>query len=174
MFYPRWLAHFFSGVAVTSFPRKADPEAPARAVKIEMAQPLFRRSLTVAHVDGGSCNAPESELGLLGSPVYDFSRLGFRFSSSPRHADILLVTGVVVKTMVPYIQATYRAMPEPKLVLAVGDCPVGSCVFKDAPGTVNLRDILPLAGVISGCPPSPNDILAGLMAAVGLPDGAVT
>ena len=171
MFYPRWLYHYLRRPAVTPYPFRQDPEAPAHAGQILTTTHQFARSLAVRHVDGGSCNGCESELSLLGSPVYDWSRFGFGFTPSPRHADLLLVTGVITEAMVPQIRATYDAMPEPKLVVAVGGCAGGeSGYFRGMPGVVgDLGEVVPVAARIPGCPPSPNDILAGLLAVVGSP-----
>jgi Ni,Fe-hydrogenase III small subunit len=175
LFYARWLKHLFGRPAVTPFPRRPDPAAPAATPAVAAQAPLFRASLAIRHVDAGSCNGPESELSLLASPVYDLSRFGFRFTPSPRHADILLVTGVVTEAMVPYLKAAVEALPAPKLVVAVGDCAAGGCLCAGAPcARRDLAEVVPVAARIPGCPPSPNDILAGLLAVVGrrLPEAA--
>jgi len=171
VFYPRWLYHFLKRPLVTSYPFREDPEAPARAGAISTTNRQFARSLAVRHVDGGSSNGCESELSLLGSPAYDWSRFGFGFTPSPRHADLLLVTGVITEAMVPHIQATYDAMPDPKLVVAIGGCAGGEAgYFQGLPGIVgDLGEVVPVAARIPGCPPSPNDILAGLLAVVESP-----
>jgi Ni,Fe-hydrogenase III small subunit len=170
VFYPRWWLHFWRRPAVTSYPAEPDPAAPAGVPQILSTAPRFRRSLALRHVDGGSCNGCESELLLLGSPVYDLSRFGFGFTPSPRHADLLVVTGVITEAMAPSIRATYAAMPEPKLVVAVGGCAMDGHVFAGAPGVIgDLSRIVPVAARIPGCPPSPNDLLAGLLAVVESP-----
>jgi membrane-bound hydrogenase subunit mbhJ len=172
MFYPRWLLHFWRRPAVTAFPGAVDPEAPATVPLISETIPRFRRSLAVRHLDAGSCNGCEAELSLLGSPVYDWSRFGFGFTPSPRHADILVVTGIVTEAMVPSIRATYEAMPEPKRVVAVGGCAIDGLggLFHQVPGAVgDLDAVIPVAARIPGCPPSPNDLLAGLLAVVESP-----
>ncbi len=163
MFYPRWIANLAKGPAVRR--RKAglrgakSVAAPAR---------LFRGSLAIRHLDAGSCNGCESELGLLGSPVYDLSRFGFSFTPSPRHADVLLITGAVTRAMAPLIRAAYDAMPGPKLVVAAGACAIDGCVFRGAPDVVgNLAEIVPVDHWIPGCPPSPDDLLDGLLSLVG-------
>lgn len=171
MFYRRWLYHFLKRPLVTSYPFREDPEAPAHMGEVLSSTHQFARSLAVRHVDGGSSNGCESELSLLGSPVYDWSRFGFGFTPSPRHADLLLVTGVITEAMVPHIKATYDAMPEPKLVVAVGGCAGGEAgYFHGMPGVLgDLAEVVPVAARIPGCPPSPNDILAGLLAVVESP-----
>jgi membrane-bound hydrogenase subunit mbhJ len=173
MMYTRWWLHYWRRPAVTPFPRRPDPLAPAHEPTVLQTEPRFRRSLAIRHVDGGSCNGCESELLLLGSPVYDFSRFGFGFTPSPRHADVLLVTGVITEAMVPAIEAAYAAMPAPKLVVAVGECAGGgeSCrLWAGMPGVVgDLAKVVPVAARIPGCPPSPNDVLAGLLAVVESP-----
>jgi membrane-bound hydrogenase subunit mbhJ len=170
MFYPRWFLHFWRRPAVTRFPFSSDPEAPARPAEVMETVPRFRRSLAVRHVDAGSCNGCEAELSLLGTPVYDWSRFGFGFTPSPRHADILIVTGIITDAMVPSILATWEAMPEPKRAVAVGACALDGNVFRGVPGAVgDLAQVLPVAAKIPGCPPSPNDLLAGLLAVVQSP-----
>jgi Ni,Fe-hydrogenase III small subunit len=168
MFYKRWLLHYVHRPAVTSFPARPDPAAPAHRGEVFTTYPVFRRSLAIRHVDSGSCNGCESELLLLGSPAYDLSRFGFGITPSPRHADALMVTGVVTEAMVPQILAAHEAMPEPKLVIAVGACALDGNVFRGAPGVIgDLARVLPVAARIPGCPPSPNDMLDTLLRVVG-------
>lgn len=171
MFYRRWFMHYWRRPAVTPFPARPDAEAPAAEPSDIRPNALFRRSLAIRQLDGGSCNGCEAEIQLLSSPVYDLSRFGFSVSPSPRHSDLLLVTGVVTEAMVPLIRLTYDAMPEPRLVVAVGACAVeGGGMFAGMPGVVgDLEQVVPVAARIAGCPPSPNDLLAGLLAAVGQP-----
>ncbi len=162
MFYPRWIVNLAKGPSVLR------RRAGSRPAKTGVPARLFSRSLAIRHLDAGSCNGCESEIGLLGSPVYDLSRFGFSFTPSPRHADLLLITGVVTDAMVPVIRATYDAMPNPKLVVATGDCAVDGCVFRGAPGVVgNLAEIVPVDAWVPGCPPSPDDLLDGLLSLVG-------
>ncbi len=162
MFYPRWITNLVKGPSVRR--RKA----ASRGTRAAMPSRLFARSLAIRHLDAGSCNGCESEIGLLGSPVYDLSRFGFSFTPSPRHADLLLITGVVTQAMVPVIRATYDAMPGPKLVVAAGSCAIDGCVFRGAPGVVgSLADIVPVDAWIPGCPPAPDDLLHGLLSLVG-------
>jgi len=171
MFYRRWFMHYLRRPAVTSFPARPDAEAPAAEPQDVRPNPLFRRSLTIRQLDAGSCNGCEAEIQLLASPAYDLSRFGFSLSPSPRHSDLLLVTGVVTEAMVPLIRLTYDAMPEPRLVVAVGACALeDGGEFSGMPGVVGHLDrVVPVAARVPGCPPSPNDLLAGLLAAVGRP-----
>ncbi|MDA8346860.1 MAG: NADH-quinone oxidoreductase subunit NuoB [Thermaerobacter sp.] len=163
MFYPRWIVNFAKGPSVLR-----RNTAPTQGRRIPPQARLFSHSLAIRHLDAGSCNGCESEISLLSSPVYDLSRFGFSFTPSPRHADLLLVTGVVTEAMVPMIRATYDAMPAPKLVVAAGTCAIDGCVFRGAPGVIgDLERIVPVDVRISGCPPTPDDLLDGLLAAVG-------
>ena len=126
------------------------------------------RSLHIRHLDSGSCNGCDWELAALLSPVYDVQRLGIDFVASPRHADLLLVTGVMTRNLQEAAVLTYEAMPEPRLVVAVGACAVGGGVFANtyaAAGSAGL--ILPVDVFIPGCPPRPEAIIHGLLAAVG-------
>lgn len=128
---------------------------------------LFRRSLHIRHVDAGSCNACESEVKLLTSPYYDIHRLGLFFTPSPRHADLLLVTGASTRAMEEPLRRTYAAMPDPRLVVAVGACASGGGVFAASPYTRGkLSDILPVDVLIPGCPPTPLSLIHGLLALI--------
>ncbi len=130
-------------------------------------KPLPRGSLTIREVDAGSCNGCELEAHAMENAVYDPSRFGLKFAASPRHADVLLVTGPVTKNMKVGLERTYAAMPEPKWVVAAGDCACGNCVFKDSYACVGkVDDVLPVDLHIPGCPPSPMELLQGLLALV--------
>jgi Ni,Fe-hydrogenase III small subunit len=120
-------------------------------------------SLAVRHVDAGSCNGCEHELNATSSPYYDLARYGLSVVASPRHADVLLVTGSITTRMVGPLLAAYEAMPEPRLVAALGNCALGEDVIAD-PTTLagKLEDILPVAVRIAGCPPTPAQIIDGL------------
>jgi formate hydrogenlyase subunit 7 len=128
---------------------------------------LFGRSLHIRHVDAGSCNACESEIKLLTSPYYDLHRLGMFFTPSPRHADVLLVTGPVTRAMEGPLKRTYEAMPDPRLVVGVGACACGGGVFGPSAyefGT--LAAVLPVDAFIPGCPPTPIALIYGLLLAL--------
>ena len=129
------------------------------------------RWLAARHVDAGSCNGCEHELGLATTPVYDLQRFGLDIVASPRHADVLLVTGPVTTRMAAALRTAYDAMPEPRLVAALGDCALGCGVLGDASELVgSLEAVLPVDIRIPGCPPAPDVIAAHLLAA--LDDGA--
>jgi len=122
-----------------------------------------RRSLAVRHVDAGSCNGCEHELTLATSPYYDLERYGFGFVASPRHADVLLVTGAVTTRMREPLLAAYAAMPEPRLVAAFGDCALGCGVLGQADQLAGpLEELVPVDLRIPGCPPAPDAIAAAL------------
>lgn len=165
MLYTRWVRNLLRRPAVRTQPRQPMPGA---GIEYAVTVRQFRRSLAIRHIDTGSCNGCESEISLLATPAYDFSRFGFSFTASPRHADLLLVTGVVTEAMVPVLRATYEAMPGPKLVVAAGACAIDGCVFRGAPGVVgDLSRILPVAATVPGCPPSPEDLLQALLLVTG-------
>jgi Ni,Fe-hydrogenase III small subunit len=125
------------------------------------------RSLAVRHVDAGSCNGCEHELGAVSNPLYDLPRLGLDIVASPRHADILLVTGAVTTRMAGPLRTAYEAMPEPRLVAALGDCALGCGVLGDAAELVGRLDaVLPVDIRIPGCPPTPAAIAEHLLAAL--------
>ncbi len=124
----------------------------------------FGRSLNIREIDTGSCGACESEIISANNPIYDLQRFGINFVASPRHADCLLVTGPVSKNMLIALKKTYESMPEPKFVVTCGDCALNGGLFKDSyyvEGAV--RDILPVALHIPGCPPNPLAIIKSLL-----------
>ena len=123
------------------------------------------RSLALRQVDAGSCNGCELEIHALSNAFYDLERLGIRFVASPRHADVLLVTGPVTKNMREALERTYRATPDPKWVVAVGDCALDGGIFADSYAVVGgVSNVVPVDLHIRGCPPSPNELLKGLIA----------
>jgi Ni,Fe-hydrogenase III small subunit len=128
------------------------------------------RALTIRHVDAGSCNACELEAHALMNPYYNIEGLGIRFVASPRHADALLVTGPVTKHMAIALRRTYDATPEPKLVIAAGECACGRGIFGASYATIGAVDkLLPVDVTIPGCPPSPTALLEGILAAISPP-----
>ena len=151
-------------------------EGPDAAVTIARAidrrtRALFGRALAIRQVDAGSCNGCELEITGLMGPVYDMERFGLRFVASPRHADMLLVTGPVTRNMAVPLRKTYDATPDPKLVVAVGDCARTCGVFAGSYAVAGAVDsIVPVDAHIDGCPPEPVDILRGILAALGRMD----
>ena len=148
------------------------PPAPADAAVAEMARTLgtrarirLGRSLSIREVDAGSCNGCELEIHALNNAIYDVERFGIRFVASPRHADILLVTGPVTKNMAEALKRTYDAMPAPKWVVALGDCALdGGCFAGSYAIAGGVSAVIPVDLHIAGCPPAPIDILSGLLA----------
>jgi Ni,Fe-hydrogenase III small subunit len=127
---------------------------------------LFKGSLHIRHVDSGSCNACESEVKMLTSPYYDLHRLGIFFTPSPRHADLLLVTGPITRAMEGPLLRTYEAMPDPRLVVGVGACACGGGIFgPSAYVRGGLEGLLPVDVYIPGCPPTPVALIYGLLLA---------
>jgi len=125
------------------------------------------RSLAIREVDAGSCNGCELEIHALNNPYYDLERFGLRFVASPRHADVLLVTGPVTKNMREALERTYAATPAPKWVVAVGDCTRDGGVFAGSNAIVGgVASVVPVDLYIPGCPPSPLALLEGLLALV--------
>jgi membrane-bound hydrogenase subunit mbhJ len=124
------------------------------------------RWLGIRHVDAGSCNGCEHELGAVTNPYHDLQRHGLDIVASPRHADILLVTGPVTTRMAGPLLAAYEAMPEPRLVAALGDCALGCNVLGHAAELTRLDDHLQIDLRIPGCPPTPDDIARHLLAAL--------
>jgi Ni,Fe-hydrogenase III small subunit len=134
---------------------------------IGLSSPHVRGSLALRHVDAGSCNACEHELTATTGPHYDLQQYGLQIVASPRHADVLLVTGLVTAQMAAVLRTAYDAMPEPRLVAALGDCALGCGVLGLATELAGPVDaILPVAARIEGCPPSPERIAETLLALI--------
>jgi len=147
----------------------ADPQIERMAAELSAkTRSRLGRSLSLRLVDAGSCNACELELNALSNPYYDLERFGLRFVASPRHADVLLVTGPVTKNMREALLRTFEAMPAPKWVVAVGDCATCGGPYADSYACERgVQAVLPVDLRISGCPPSPGQLLAGLLALFG-------
>jgi Ni,Fe-hydrogenase III small subunit/ferredoxin len=134
----------------------------------EQIQKLLARSLAIREVDAGSCNGCEFEIVALQNPVYDLERFGIHFVASPRHADMLLVTGPVTRNMELALLKTYQAMPEPRLVVAVGACGISGGIFgKNYASLGGVDNVVPVDVYIPGCPPRPQALLQGILLAVG-------
>ncbi|MBR0957928.1 NADH-quinone oxidoreductase subunit B family protein [Bradyrhizobium japonicum] len=136
------------------------------AAKVDRAaQARLGRSLAIREVDAGSCNGCELEIHALSNAFYDIERFGLRFVASPRHADVLLVTGPVTKNMRQALERTYNATPDPKWVVAVGGCAIDGGIFRGSYACVGgVSETIPVDLHIAGCPPSPTDLLKGLLA----------
>lgn len=129
---------------------------------------ILGRALTIRQVDAGSCNGCELEINALNNPCYNIEGLGIKFVASPRHADMLLVTGPVTRNMEVALRRTYEAVPEPKLVVAVGDCGCNGGIFGESYATCGgVSTVLPVDVIVPGCPPEPIEILRGILVAVG-------
>jgi Ni,Fe-hydrogenase III small subunit len=131
------------------------------------ARMLLGRAVAIREIDAGSCNGCEVEISGLTGPVYDSERFGIHFVASPRHADLLLVTGPVTRNMEIPLRKTYEATPDPKIVVAVGDCARTCGVFRGSYAVAGSVDaIIPVDVFVAGCPPEPADILGGILAAL--------
>ena len=152
--------------------RSEAPQACDEALRVEAEQiqrellAILGRALTIREVDPGSCNGCELEIHALDNPYYNLEGLGIRFVASPRHADLLLVTGPVSRNMALALERTYDATPAPKLVVAVGDCGRDGGIFGTSYATCGgVANIVPVDIVVPGCPPAPIEILRGILTA---------
>lgn len=147
--------------------RIAEPETPAPGTTTCPIAAL-RGSAQIRHVDAGSCNGCEIEIGQAFGPVYDAERYGAKLVASPRHADVILVTGVVTQSMKLALERTVEATPQPRLVVACGDCAVNGGLFLEGHAVAGIpADIVDVDLEIPGCPPSPEDIIAALRQVTG-------
>ncbi len=162
------ILHQIAKIGIRTEPAPAPAEDMVITARLQ--QQLLRtlgRALTIRHVDAGSCNGCELEIHALGNPYYNIEGLGIRFVASPRHADLLLVTGPVSKHMAIALQRTYDATPEPKLVVAVGDCGCTGGIFGQSYASLGrVSNVLPVDVEIPGCPPTPTALLKGILAAI--------
>ena len=144
----------------------ADALADVRQIHDELLA-ILGQALTIRQVDAGSCNGCELEIHALNNPYYNIEGLGIRFVASPRHADMLLVTGPVSRHMQEALRRTYDATPEPKLVVAVGDCGCDGGIFGETYASCGpVSRVIPVDVSVTGCPPMPIDILRGILVAV--------
>jgi Ni,Fe-hydrogenase III small subunit/ferredoxin len=145
------------------------PSAEDTGKRIEAAiHNLLGRSLAIRQVDAGSCNGCEQEIGALNNPVHDIERFGIHFVASPRHADMLLVTGPVTRNMELALRKTWAATPDPKVVVAVGACGISGGIFGTNYASMGGVDaVIPVDVYIPGCPPRPEALLHGILLALG-------
>ncbi len=168
------MLHILKQIARTGIVTEPAPAPAEEAVLIARLQEkvlrTIGRALTIRHVDAGSCNGCELEIHALGNPYYNIEGLGIRFVASPRHADLLLVTGPVSKHMAIALRRTYDATPDPKLVVAVGDCGCTGGIFGESYASLGrVSNVIPVDVEISGCPPTPTALLRGILAAIETP-----
>jgi Ni,Fe-hydrogenase III small subunit len=159
-------------VAQVGLCTEATPEAEdawrqeAQRIQAEILH-ILGRALTIREVDAGSCNGCELEINAINNPYYNLEGLGIKFVASPRHADMLLVTGPVSRHMEAALRRTYEATPEPKLVVAIGDCGCSGGIFGESYASCGrVANVLPVDVAVPGCPPPPVDILRGILTAV--------
>jgi Ni,Fe-hydrogenase III small subunit len=161
------LRHIASiGIVTESAPRADDALRVSEALN-ERVRGILGRALCIRHVDAGSCNGCELEIHAVNNPIYNIEGLGIRFVASPRHADLLLVTGPVSRHMEIALRRTFDAMPDPKLVVAIGDCGCTGGIFGESYASCGrVANVIPVDVVVPGCPPSPTRILEGILAAI--------
>ncbi len=162
--------HLLEGIIRSPLTEAAPLPDPAALAELaagvdQAARKRLGRSLSIRQIDAGSCNGCELEIHALGNAFYDLERFGLRFVASPRHADVLLVTGPVTKNMREALERTYRATPDPKWVVALGDCALDGGMFAGSYACVGgVSAVVPVDLHIPGCPPRPERILRGLLA----------
>jgi Ni,Fe-hydrogenase III small subunit len=155
---------------VTEKPPLPDEELRIRAALQHRITEVLGRALCIRQVDAGSCNGCELEIHALGNPIYNIEALGIRFVASPRHADLLLVTGPVSRHMAVALRRTYDATPDPKLVVAIGDCGACGGIFGESYASLGpVSSVIPVDVAVPGCPPPPARILAGILTAISSP-----
>jgi Ni,Fe-hydrogenase III small subunit len=157
-----------ASIGIVTEPRAAaDESLRLREGLQEEIRAVLGRALCIRQVDAGSCNGCELEIAALNNPLYNLEGLGIRFVASPRHADLLLVTGPVSKHMEVALRRTYEAAPDPKLVVAVGDCGCTGGIFGESYASCGrVSNVIPVDVAIPGCPPTPTRILQGILAAI--------
>jgi Ni,Fe-hydrogenase III small subunit len=152
---------------VSEAPPRLDESLRVRQALEERLRTVLGRALCIRHVDAGSCNGCELEIHALNNPLYNVEGLGIRFVASPRHADLLLVTGPVSRHMKAALLRTYEAIPEPKLVVALGDCGCSGGIFGESYASIGrVANVIPVDVAVPGCPPSPTRILQGILTAL--------
>jgi Ni,Fe-hydrogenase III small subunit len=152
---------------VSEQPPAAEGEARVREELHAQLRRILGRALCIRQVDAGSCNGCELEIHALNNPYYNIEGIGLKFVASPRHADMLLVTGPVSRHMEEALRRTYDATPDPKLVVAVGDCGACGGIFGESYASCGrVANVIPVDVEVRGCPPTPTAILAGILSAV--------
>jgi Ni,Fe-hydrogenase III small subunit len=152
---------------VTEPPPPTDETLRIRESLSERIRTVLGRALCIRQIDAGSCNGCELEIQALHNPIYNLEGLGIRFVASPRHADLLLVTGPVSRHMEVALRRTYEATPDPKLVVALGDCGCTGGIFGESYASRGrVSEVIPVDVAVPGCPPSPTRILQGILTAL--------
>jgi Ni,Fe-hydrogenase III small subunit len=165
----RILRHIFrTGIVTEPLPDEIEGEIQRIGNRLEAGiRKTFRGSLAIRQIDAGSCNGCELEIHAINNPLYNCERFGMHFTASPRFADLLLVTGPVAFNMEIALRRTYAATPGPKLVVAVGDCGRDGGIFGTSYASLGgVASVIPVDVVVPGCPPTPVDLLHGILAAV--------
>lgn len=165
-----------AGIPTELPPSSDDTLRIAEALQARILE-VLGRALCIRAIDAGSCNGCELEMQALGNPIYNLEALGIRFVASPRHADLLLVTGPVSRNMEVALRRTYDATPDPKLVVAIGDCGCTGGIFGEGYATRGrVSNVIPVDVAVPGCPPSPRQILTGILTAISAasPAGSVS
>jgi Ni,Fe-hydrogenase III small subunit len=161
-------------IAITGIRTEAapEPDESLRVASQRLAAEVLKRfhgSLAIRHVDAGSCNGCELEINALNNPYYNLEGLGIRFVASPRHADMLLVTGPVSRHMETALKRTYDATPEPKLVVALGDCGCTGGIYGESYASLGrVSNVIPVDVAVPGCPPTPLAIMQGILTAIAV------
>jgi Ni,Fe-hydrogenase III small subunit len=144
----------------------ADPARESDRIQADILK-LLGRALAIRQIDAGSCNGCELEIHALNNPYYNIEGRGIKFVASPRHADLLLVTGPVSRNMEIAVKRTYDATPDPKLVVAIGDCGCTGGIFGESYASCGrVSNVIPVDVAVPGCPPPPVEILRGIMSAI--------
>jgi Ni,Fe-hydrogenase III small subunit len=158
-----------TGIKTDTYP---NPDETLRVVAQRLQSGILERfagALTIRHVDAGSCNGCELEINALNNPYYNLEGMGIKFVASPRHADMLLVTGPVSRHMETALKRTYDATPEPKLVVAIGDCGCSGGIFGESYASCGrVSNVIPVDVAVPGCPPTPFAIMQGILTAISV------
>ncbi len=146
------------------------PDETLRRIEQQLGEVIlkhFGRALAIRHVDAGSCNGCELEIHTMNGPYYNLENLGIKFVASPRHADLLLVTGPVSRNMELALKRTYEATPDPKLVVAIGDCGCSGGIFGESYASCGrISNVIPVDVAVPGCPPTPTALMQGILTAI--------